>query len=244
MLVAMRRASAQPTAEVPAANDLRPHCLHSLPPRATRWLRDRGRAGLQCSPDRPRGAGAARSQGRRRFGNGARCCSNPTDRWSKRARRRKRKRPYFFRSHEPRRGHAVRAHGGIATARYRPQSCPGPGSRCFPDSQQIGAGEIVRRAKAGDRTAGRCVDMLYACSGGSRATQPSYSRLPAEFTLPAGSRSVSATFSTPPSSAQHSKPTPPYAKLMARIPSFLVTCPEPGLLGCTKLAEQWLGTII
>ncbi len=33
---------------------------------------------------------------------------------------------------------------------------------------------------------------------------------------------------------------PPYAELMARVPTFLVTCHEPGLLGCAAFAEQWL----
>jgi glucokinase len=31
---------------------------------------------------------------------------------------------------------------------------------------------------------------------------------------------------------------PPYQKLMASIPTLLVTCPEPGLIGCAAYAEQ------
>jgi glucokinase len=36
---------------------------------------------------------------------------------------------------------------------------------------------------------------------------------------------------------------PPYQQLMAEIPTFLVTCPEPGLIGCAAYAEQAPGSV-
>jgi glucokinase len=34
---------------------------------------------------------------------------------------------------------------------------------------------------------------------------------------------------------------PPYEKMLAAVPSYLITCEEPGLLGCAAVVEKLVG---
>ena len=103
------------------------------------------------------------------------------------------------------------------------------------------APEIVRRAKAGDSAARACIDMFVRLLGRFagdvalmfKATAGVY--LTGGVPLGIGDLLNAAIFRA--AYEAH----PPHAKLMASIPSFLITYREPGLLGCAALATQWIG---
>jgi glucokinase len=110
-----------------------------------------------------------------------------------------------------------------------------------PDAPQINAEEIVRRAKAGDRTARACVDAFVRLLGRFAGDVVLMFKATAGVYLSGGVAVGIGEFLDAAIFRAAYEAHPPYAKLMAGIPSFLITCREPGLLGCAALAEQWFG---
>jgi glucokinase len=108
-----------------------------------------------------------------------------------------------------------------------------------PDVQQIDSVEILRRARTGDPVACACLDVFVRLLGRFagdvvlmfKAIGGIY--LTGGVALGLGEFLDSAIFRT--AFEAH----PPYANLLASVPSFLITSREAGLLGCTALAEQW-----
>jgi glucokinase len=110
-----------------------------------------------------------------------------------------------------------------------------------PDEPPLASHEIVRRAQAADKVACACLEVFVRLLG----------RFAGDIALlfkavggvyVAGGVAVGIA-----DCIDHAlfrgafEAHPPYAQLLATVPTFLVTCREPGLLGCAALAMHWLG---
>jgi glucokinase len=110
-----------------------------------------------------------------------------------------------------------------------------------PDAEQICAEEIARRAKAGDPTARACIDAFVRLLGRFAGDVVLMFKATAGVYLSGGVAAGIGDLLDAATFRAAYEAHPPYAKLMASIPSFVITCREPGLLGCAALAEQWFG---
>ncbi len=110
-----------------------------------------------------------------------------------------------------------------------------------PDAPPLASHEIVRRAEAGSRAERACVDLFVRLLGRFAGDAVLMFKATGGVYIAGGVALGIAPFMDASIFRAAFEAHPPYAELMARIPSFLVTCPEPGLLGCAALATQWLG---
>jgi glucokinase len=110
-----------------------------------------------------------------------------------------------------------------------------------PDDPPISADEIARRAKAGDHKARACIDAFVRLLGRFAGDVVLMFKATAGVYLSGGvAVGIGELLDVAIFRAAY-EAHPPHANLLAGIPSFLITCREPGLLGCAALAEQWFG---
>ena len=109
-----------------------------------------------------------------------------------------------------------------------------------PAAQQIDSVEILRRATAGDEAARACLNMYVRLLGRFAGDVALMFKATGGVYISGGVASGLGDFLDASIFRMAFEAHPPYANLMAHIPSFLVTCSEAGLLGCAALAELWL----
>jgi glucokinase len=110
-----------------------------------------------------------------------------------------------------------------------------------PDAAELESHEIVRRAKAGDRAACACVDVFVRLLGRFAGDAALMFKAVGGVYLAGGVGMAVAEFMDAGLFRAAFEAHPPYAELMASIPTFVVNCREPGLLGSAAVAEQWRG---
>jgi glucokinase len=98
--------------------------------------------------------------------------------------------------------------------------------------------EIVRRAEAGDQAARASVDLFVRLLGRFAGDVALMFKATGGVYVAGGVAQGIEKILDPAMFRAAFEAHPPYQKLMASIPTLLVTCPEPGLIGCAAYAEQ------
>jgi glucokinase len=109
------------------------------------------------------------------------------------------------------------------------------------DAPPLESHEIVRRAKAGDGPACACVEIFVRLLGRFSGDAALMFKATGGVYLAGGvavglAEAIDAAIFRAAFEAH-----PPYGDLMRSIPTSLVTCREPGLLGSAAVAKRWLG---
>lgn len=98
--------------------------------------------------------------------------------------------------------------------------------------------DIVRRAIAGDRVTRATVDLFVRLLGRFAGDVALMFKATGGVYIAGGVAQGLANILDAAIFRTAFEAHPPYQQLMAGIPTFLVTCPEPGLIGCAAYAEQ------
>ncbi|MGP0090684.1 MAG: ROK family protein [Xanthobacteraceae bacterium] len=98
--------------------------------------------------------------------------------------------------------------------------------------------EIVRRAHTGDPAARASVDLFVGLLGRFAGDVALMFKATGGVYIAGGVAQGLSTILDAVIFRAAFEAHPPYQQLMAGIPTFLVTCPEPGLIGCAAYAEQ------
>jgi glucokinase len=98
--------------------------------------------------------------------------------------------------------------------------------------------DIVRRASEGDLAARASVDLFVGLLGRFAGDVALMFKAAGGVYIAGGVAQGIATILDAAIFRSAFEAHPPYQKLMAGIPTFLVTCPEPGLIGCAAYAER------
>jgi len=109
------------------------------------------------------------------------------------------------------------------------------------DGPPLASHEIVRRAEAKDRAARACIDLFVRLLGRFAGDAALMFKAVGGVYVAGGVGVGIAGFMDVATFRAAFEAHPPYAELIATIPTFVVTCQEPGLIGSAAFAEQWLG---
>lgn len=109
------------------------------------------------------------------------------------------------------------------------------------DAQPLASHEIVRRAGEGDAAAKTTIDAFVRLLGRFAGDVALTFKALGGVYLAGGVGIGIADLMDRASFRAAFETHPPYAHLLAGIPTFMVACREPGLLGCAALAAQWVG---